>query len=95
MDPPTPPSSPPPPSSVGRNVLWLTIPRPEDVIVIYFLFALVTYILFMIVGLGHVIAVIMALLNIGVNWIVLLSLGALSSWISRSRGRERPVRSSV
>ena len=86
MDAPPHPSA--SPASVGRTVLWLTIPRPEDVVVIYFLFALTTYILFMILGLGHIITIIMTLVNAATNWVLLLILGSLSAWITRSK-RER------
>lgn len=69
----------------NNNILRLNIPRPEDVVVLQAVFATISYVLFLIVGIGHILAVTLAFTATLATCLILVGLGKVSEWIARSR----------
>ncbi len=67
------------------QVLWLNIPRPEEIVIVFVVFAIVVYLLFVIMLGGHLLAFLMATLSSVLGCVVIVGLGRISQIIAERR----------
>lgn len=67
------------------QVLWLNIPRPEDTLVLFVVFALMVYLLFLTLLGGQLLAILMSLGSTALSCVVIVGLGRISRIIAEHR----------
>lgn len=81
--------APQPPQPRRPQVLWLNIPRPEEVVIVFVIFAIIVYLLFALTLGGHLLAGLMALTSSILSCVVIVGLGRISQIISERRKAAR------
>ena len=71
------------------QVLWLNVPRPEEVFIVFVVFALIVYVLFITMLGGHLMALLMAGLSSTLACGVIVGLGRISRIIADRRKTPR------